>query len=114
MATNRRPYMFMCGTPKDKCIGSPESVNAALAGPRKLHVSSQAAFDCHKKYLMSLGYTQVNDSRALSPPDGGEVRILTKPSRFGARLRNGKEGTRNMSNTKIKGGGSRGGLISSC
>lgn len=46
------------------------------------------------------------DGRALFPPDCGAVRVLTKPSRFGARLRGGK-GSRWMSNVKIKGGGRR-------
>lgn len=109
----RKPYVHMCGVPKDKCAGSMSNVNAGLGGTRKVHSSPQAAFSCHKNYLLGLGYTLI-DSRAFSPPDGGAVRILTKPSRFGAVLRNGKEGTRNMSNTKIRGGGRRSGNIVSC
>lgn len=105
--------MHMCGVPRDKCSGAPGNVNAGLGGTRKIHSSPQEAFNCHKNYLLAQGYTQI-DSRAFSPPDGGPVRILTKPSRFGAMLRNGKEGTRNMSNVKIRGGGRRSGNVVSC
>lgn len=110
---DRKPMMYMCGTPRDSCGGSLSQVNASLGGKRKIHASPQDAFNCHKNYLISQGYKQI-DSRAFSPPDGGPVRVLTKPSRFGAALRNGKEGTRNMSNVKIAGGGRRSGNIVSC
>jgi hypothetical protein len=107
----RKPYAFMCGTPKEHCSGSPGNVNAALGGNRKIHGSSEEAFKCHKQYLIDkMGYTQGDDARALHAPNDGPVRILTKPSRFGAKLRNGKEGTRNMSSVRIK-NGSRGGII---
>lgn len=107
---DRKPYVYMCGVPRDKCTGGQENLNAGLQGPRKVHPTSEAAFNCHKNFLISQGYTQVG-SRDFSPPDGGPVRVLTKKSKFGARLRNGKEGTRNMSNVKIKGGGRRSGQI---
>lgn len=110
---DRRPMMHMCGVPKEACSGSDSQVNAGLGGRRKMHASPQEAFNCHKHYLLSQGYKQL-DSRAFSPPDGGPVRVLNKPSRFGAALRNGKEGTRNMSNVKIAGGGRRSGTIVSC
>lgn len=109
----RRPYMYLCGVPKDKCNGSLDSVNAGLAGPRKMHVSPESAFSCHKQYLIDLGYKQL-DTRAFSPPDGGPVRVLTKQSRFGATLRNGKEGTRNMSNARGKKRSCKSGLFISC
>lgn len=109
----RKPYMYMCGVPRDRCTGTSGNVNAGLGGTRKIHSSPQEAFNCHKNHLLGLGYKQL-DSRAFSPPDGGEVRVLTKATRFGASLRNGKEGTRNMSNAKIKGGGRRSGNIVGC
>lgn len=111
--SDRKPSVFMCGTPKDFCGGSSQPVNAALGGNKKVHTSSEGAFACHKAYLIKMGYTQGQDSRSLVPPGDGPVRILTKSSRFGAELRNGKEGTRNMSNVKISGGGRRGGNIAS-
>lgn len=110
---DRRPVVYMCGTPKNSCSGSMSQVNAGLGGNRKVHATSQEAFNCHKNHLIAQGYKQL-DSRAFSPPDGGPVRILNKSSRFGAALRNGKEGTRNMSNVKIPGGGRRSGNIVSC
>lgn len=104
----------MCGVPKDKCAGSRCNVNAGLGGVsgRRVHETPEGAFKCHKNYLISQGY-EVVGSRELRAPDGSGIRILTKPTRFGAPLRNGKEGTRNMSNTKIRGGGRRSGNVAS-
>lgn len=107
--TKRMPYMHMCGVPRELCSGRTNSrVNMALGTVRKLHPTPEDAFKCHQRYLISLGFKQLGPREFLTP-DG--VRILNKPSRFGAKLRNGKEGTRNMSNVKIKGGGRRGGNI---
>lgn len=105
-----KAIVYLCGVPKDKCAGSDAQVNVGLGGKRKVHSSSEGAFNCHKNYLLTQGYTQL-DSRAFSPPDGGEVRVLTKPSKWTA-LRRGKEGTRVM--PKHKGGACRGGNIASC
>ena len=105
----RKPYAYLCGTPKDHCSGTQGNVNAALGGTRKVHSSSENAFKCHKDYLIRIGYTVV-DSRGLRAPDGSGIRVLTKPIRFGAKLRNGKEGTRNMSSTR-SGKGIKGGCI---
>jgi len=46
-----------------------------------------------KSYLLGSGYHQIG-MREFSPPDGGPVRVLTRPSHFGGRLRMGKEGSR--------------------
>src|SRR5690348_7748840 len=97
---DRRPYMYMCGVPRAECSGSLENVNVALGGARKLHSTPEEAFNCHRRYLISQGWTQTGP-RTFSSPDGGPVRVLTKKSRFGAALRNGKEGTRNMSSVTI-------------
>ena len=84
----------------------------------KTHLESQQAFACHKAYLISaLGYVSTDDARTLKPGPttpserGEECIVLTKQSRFGARLRNGKEGTRNMPHVRGHRAGSRGGII---
>lgn len=111
-ANKRKPYMWTCGCPKDACSGANARVNMALGTGRRLHPSPEDAFRCRQRYLISIGYEQLG-SREFKAPDGSGVLILTKQSRFGSMLRNGKEGTRNMSNVKIKGGGRRGGNIAS-
>lgn len=105
--------MYLCGTPREFCTGSPTTVNSGLRGKdvSKTHGSPEGCFGCCKNYLVNvLKYVKV-DSRAFAPPDGGPVRVLTKPCRFGAKLRNGKEGTRNMPHVTGHGAGARGGTI---
>lgn len=70
------------------------------------HGSPIEAFRCHRDYLISQGYQRV-DSRAFQPPPGpdGEpqpIRVLTKRSRFGARMRPGK-GQRHMPSVRTGG-----------
>ena len=102
-----KPTVYLCGVPKEKCSGSDCQVSASLGGRKKAHSSSEAAFNCHKAHLLALGFKQL-DSRAFSPPDGGEVRVLTKQSKWTS-LRSGKEGNRVM--PKHSGGLCRGGTI---
>jgi hypothetical protein len=111
-ANKRKPYLHTCGVPKDSCSGTSSRVNMALGTSRKLHPSPEDAFRCRQRYLIKEGYRQLGP-RDFQDPNTGEVLVLTKPSRYGAMLRNGKEGTRNMSNVKIRGGGRRGGNIAS-
>lgn len=92
--------IFLCGTPNDGCCGKQAILCNSLKNKGLgAHQTSVEAFNCYKKYLLSRGYTVV-DSRALQPPDGGPIHILTKKSRFGARMRPGKEGTRNMGSVR--------------
>lgn len=88
MASNN--YRVFCGVAKAECSGSLLPMSASFKD-MKAHNSVGEAFDCMKASLMSKGYTQL-DSRAFVPPDGGPVRVLTKRSRYGARLRPGKRG----------------------
>ena len=107
--------MYTCGVPSAFCSGSFTTTNAALkdSSQKRVHNTPEAAFKCHGHYLVAgLGFTQVS-AREFLAPDGSGLRVLTKPSRFGARLRNGKAGTRSMSDAKIRGGGRRGGNIAS-
>lgn len=88
-------YAFMCGTPKDSCSGSKYNVSHGMGGGAKAHGSSEEAFRCHKRYLVSAGYKIVG-SRELINPESGAIHIMTKRTRFGAKLRNGKAATRNQ------------------
>lgn len=92
----RRPYLYLCGVDETYCTGSLTPLNAGLRKDLpKAHSSTTEAFNCMKNSLLQQGYTQV-DSRSFAPPDGGPIRVLTKKIRFGGKMRNGKEGTRNM------------------
>jgi hypothetical protein len=87
--------VFLCGSPREFCSGGLAQLSNGLKG-RGLtgHSSPSEAFKCHAKYLIKIGYTQLS-SREFRPPDGGPIRILTKQSRFGAKMRPGK-GMRSM------------------
>jgi len=92
----RRPYLYLCGTAEEYCTGTLTPLNHSLDKDKiKAHSSTTEAFNCMKHSLLAQGYTQV-DARAFRPPDGGPIRVLTKKIRFGGKMRNGKEGTRNM------------------
>jgi hypothetical protein len=91
--------MYLCGVPMANCTGGrfvgqnlmPDSI-------RHGHASRDAAFRCHKNYLVKvLGFTQIGQ-REFASPNNGPIRVLTKKTRFGGRLRLGKEGNRYMYN----------------
>jgi hypothetical protein len=105
MGMKGKAHVFMCGTPHDKCTGFLAKTNHGLEHTQpRAHGSPEQAFNCAKQYLLRMGFTQIG-SRDFSPPDGGPVRTLTKKTRFGGRLRSGKEGQRNQPM------GKRGGII---
>lgn len=91
----RKAQTHLCGVPRDQCCGTISPMNHGLGGAAgfRVHASPRAAFECMKRYLLRQGYQQIG-SREFSPPDGGPVRVLTRPSHFGGRLRMGKEGSR--------------------
>lgn len=88
-------YAFLCGTPKDSCEGSKINVSHGLGLMSKGHMSPVDAFNCYKRYLLKIGYQQVGP-REFAAPNNGPITVLTKKSRYGGRLRSGKEGTRFM------------------
>jgi hypothetical protein len=92
--------VFTCGTPRDVCLGFHVDMNARLrgSGVSKVHNSPQDALKCHSRYLISLGYEQLSP-REFRTPDG--IRVLTKGSRFGAKLINGKANSRHMAPNKF-------------
>jgi len=95
----------MCGVPTEHCTGARIASNAFLRnfGP-KAHNSHEEAYKCYRRYLIRvMGYEDIG-SRTFRPPDGGPLRVLTKKSRFGARLRYGKLGERWMPEEKGRSG----------
>jgi hypothetical protein len=106
-ATGKGTTKHLCGVPAQYCCGSTSITSKSIQGNPKLHNSSQEAMRCHGRYLINvLGYQKMG-AREFSPPDGGPIRVLTKSSRFGARMRPGKGG-RNMPTKQ------RAGVVISC
>lgn len=98
-------YKVLCGVPKDQCQGAGYQTDQHL-GTNKAHANSTEAFKCYAHYLVTYeGYTRIG-SREFRK-DGHPVLVLTKKSRFGGRLRMGKEGSRYQPG----GAGTRQGLI---
>ena len=79
----------LCGVPAAHCNGGTLGVKN---GPGKTHASSGEAFDCHAAHLVAQGYVRVGGREFEK--DGGPIRVLNKRSKFGARVRWGKERTR--------------------
>jgi hypothetical protein len=93
-AQKKRKPKYLCGTPDTYCIGSLSSVSNGLRKSRKAHGQPEEAFACYAQYLIKQGYTQCGprefylvDKRS---GEAGPIVVLTKKSRFGARLRGGK------------------------
>lgn len=93
-STGRGSTKYLCGVPQQNCSGSGGIVSKSIQGAPKLHNTPQEALRCHARYLVQQGYEKIGP-REFRPADGGPIRLLTKPSHFGARLRPGK-GNRNM------------------
>lgn len=84
-----RMQAFVCGTPEKECTGTMTGKVSKGMRATKVHDSPEAAYRCHANWLKRQGYTEY-PNREFGKP--GEYRIvLTKKSRFGARLRKGKE-----------------------
>ncbi len=83
---------YICGTPTEYCCGGLAKPAPALQKTvHKSHTTPEDCFACYSTYLVDvLKYVPVG-GREFAPPDGGPIRVLTKKSRFGARLRGGKE-----------------------
>ncbi len=95
-----RRFVVLCGVPTEFCVGSKYTTDQRL--PPKAHGSHDEAFRCCRRYLVGQGWTPIGP-RELSSPDGGPVRVLTKKTRFGERLRLGKLGERFMPEDRIAG-----------
>lgn len=56
----------------------------------KGHAAPSEAFACHSAWLVSQGFRKIG-GREFETPEG-TIRVLTKRSKFGARVRGGKTG----------------------
>ena len=84
-------YGFLCPTPKSHCCGSNGNYSASLDKQKiKKHGSPEEAMKCYAAYLISEGYERISPREFRK--EGEPIMVLTKVSRFGARLRSGKAG----------------------
>ena len=82
-------YRVLCGTPEDHCFGTKLITDQQLH-TAKCHMNHSDAFRCYAHYLVHvLGFTRLS-SREFQNPDGGPIRILTRQSKFGSKLKTGK------------------------
>jgi len=91
------PSIVLCGVPSLYCTGGRISVNAFLRSHiTKGHGSASEAFKCYANYLKNeKGYVQVGP-REFQLDEESPVLVLTKKTRFGERLRWGKNQDRWM------------------
>ena len=97
----KKSKKYLCGTPTAQCIGINTSCSSGMRNVTKSHNSPQEAFRCYSKYLLRNGYQQIG-SREFTTNEGPIV-VLTKKSRFGAKLKSGK-GNRMISSREHLGG----------
>ena len=102
---------YACPTPAEHCIGNRTICNGSIQDravgqkARMTHNSGKEAFTCYARYLVNiLKYTQVG-SREFDQGEGKPILVLDKKSRFGARLRSGKEDTKGQRVVPNSGGG---------
>ena len=104
---------YFCGVPTHHCTGSDAVLSSHLRKEQpKIHHSTESAFKCHAKWLLSQGYER-RGSREFAEPNGGYIVVLTKKSRFGGVLRAGKRVTGTKSKRFVPAGKFTGGLIAS-
>ena len=87
----KKPKQYLCGTPLDDCTGATGRLSKSISQGTKRHSSSDEAFKCYKRHLLKQGYIQ-RGSREFENPTTHYITVLTKKSKFGARLR-GRKGT---------------------
>jgi hypothetical protein len=85
MSTQQR---FLCGVPERECQGSHTQLPVKWPGSRKSHASRKEAKKCYTRYMQGQGYEKVHGGLQK---DDGPVIVLSKESKFGGRLRLGKE-----------------------
>ena len=84
-----RAQRFLCGTPEGQCTGSHAQLTAKWSGSSKVHATREDAKRCYVHYLKSQGYVQLS-ANEFQLGDGPVV-VLTRTSRFGGVMRQGKE-----------------------
>ncbi|MHA2264541.1 MAG: hypothetical protein ACXAEN_19270 [Candidatus Thorarchaeota archaeon] len=102
-------YKYLCGVPHVHCQGGHLNTDQSF-DTKKAHGSREQAWKCYAHYLVSvLGYTQ-EEGNTFSKPDHPRF-MLGKKSKFGGKLRFGKEHTRWMPKGRGRKGGGLQGLI---
>jgi hypothetical protein len=86
----QRASVWACGVPPSDCSGGSGKLSCFITGKAKTHVTSEEAFACRKRFLQRRGFEQIGP-REFRDVKAGGILILTKRSRFGCRLRPGKE-----------------------
>lgn len=81
---------YVCQTPQEFCTGGLCATNNGFNRTKNLrmHSSPETAFKCHSQWLVKAGYEKLG-SREFRQPEGG-ILILTKPCRYGGKMRKGK------------------------
>lgn len=92
-------FKVKCQTPREYCSGGLESTSKGVSPQTqnlKFHGDHEEAMACYSRYLVrQLGCRRL-DRRTFAQPDNGPVIVLTKPCRYGSKMRRGKEGNRVM------------------
>lgn len=83
-------HRYVCQTPQSDCDGGKTGTSQGLnrKDSMKAHGTPEEAFRCYARYLQSQGYNRLS-SREYQRP-GEPIELLTKPCRYGAPLRKGK------------------------
>lgn len=85
--------MVYCNTPPEKCSGKIIKVNHAQVNKiLKAHSRPQEAFICYSSYLQNQGYRKVGTREFLPAGGEGPILVISRPGKYGLRLRKGKEG----------------------
>lgn len=86
--------VHLCGVPSEFCSGALAQLSNGLKGRgHRCHAGPHEAFKCHGNYLVKIGYERLSSREYRK--EGEPIRVLTKPCRFGSKMRPGK-GTRSM------------------
>lgn len=106
---------YMCGVPREECRSGVKQVDKDSI---PAHATPDGAFRCHADHLIRAGFTRLSPREFVNPKTGC-VRVLTRPSKFGAPLRLGKRGDKEggtMSGNRLtfkRGHGQTGGTVAS-
>lgn len=91
---------FLCGVPNLECNGTKLITDQRLG--EKAHSSPEDAFRCYANYLIKRGYRRIS-TREFEHPTTKEILVISRRSKFGSRLRTGKEGQRFMPTSGYQG-----------
>ena len=105
---------FTCGVPAKHCGGSSPILSFSIrTNILKCHGSPEQAFRCHARWLTQVeGYTRLGP-REFTKGESSPVLVLTKKSKFGGVLRQGKHESGKSNAKRVMPTNRGGGLISS-